>query len=65
MSQYKDAMGEPDSILGISNMLRALGVPSSGERIAQHTLVSGLLALEVLVTNSLPAAMLTQVKTVS
>ncbi|KAL3133978.1 hypothetical protein ABBQ32_008419 [Trebouxia sp. C0010 RCD-2024] len=35
-------------------------VPLSGERISQHALVSALLALEVLVTGSLPAAMLTQ-----
>ncbi|KAL3143529.1 hypothetical protein ABBQ38_002328 [Trebouxia sp. C0009 RCD-2024] len=35
-------------------------VPLSGERISQHALVSALLALEVLVTGSLPGAMLTQ-----
>lgn len=37
-------------------------VPLSGERISQHALVSALLALEVLVTGSLPGAMLTQVR---
>lgn len=42
-------------------MLKALGVSWSGERISQHALVSALLALQVLVTGSLPGAMLTQV----
>ena len=33
----------------------------SGERVFQHALVSALLGLEVMVTGSLPGAMLTQV----
>lgn len=36
-------------------------MPFSGERVSQHLLVSALLALQVLVTRSLPGAMLTQV----
>ena len=44
------------------NVLKALGLTLNGERVAQHALVSGLLALEVLVTGSLPASMLTQVR---
>lgn len=54
VSQLTDAAGEELS-------LQALGLTLNGERVAQHALVSGLLALEVLVTGSLPAAMLTQV----
>lgn len=38
-----------------------LALPFSGERVLQHLLVSALLALQVLVTKSLPGAMLTQV----
>lgn len=38
-----------------------LALPFSGERVLQHLLVSALLALQVLVTRSLPGAMLTQV----
>lgn len=54
VSQLTEAVGEDQS-------LQALGLTLNGERVAQHALVSGLLALEVLVTGSLPAAMLTQV----
>ena len=54
VTQLTDAVGEERS-------LQALGLTLNGERVAQHALVSGLLALEVLVTGSLPAAILTQV----
>ena len=36
-------------------------IPFSLERVSQHLFVSALLALQVLVTGSLPGAMLTQV----
>lgn len=54
VTQFTDAVGEDQSV-------RVLRLSLNGERVAQHALISGLLALEVLVTGSLPAAMLTQV----
>lgn len=54
-------VSELTETVGEGNVLKALGLTLNGERVAQHALVSGLLALEVLVTGSLPAAMLTQV----
>ena len=58
-------VSELTETVGEGNAVKALGLTLNGEHVVQHALVSGLLALEVLVTGSLPAAMLTQVGSVS
>lgn len=65
MSDYEETVEEPSSVQGMLNMYKALGLSMSGERIAQHALISAVLAVQVLVVGSLPAAMLTQVRDAS
>lgn len=57
LSELTETVGEGNE----GKAFEALGVTLNGEHIAQHAFVSGLLAVEVLVTGSLPAAMITQV----
>ena len=61
VQEYGETFGEPSTFKEMSIMWKALGVSLDGERIAQHALISAVLAAETLVTGSLPAAMLTQV----
>ena len=65
MSEYEETVEEPSSVQGMLNMYKALGLSLSRERIAQHALISAVLAVQVLVVGSLPAAMLTQVRDAS
>ena len=58
-------VSEMTEVVGEGNALKLLGLTVNGEHVLQHAFVSGLLALEVLVTGSLPSAMITQVGSAS
>lgn len=61
MTEYAKTYGEPGGFRALLKMMKALGLSWSVERMSQHALVSLLLALQFLVTGSLPGAMLTEV----